>query len=156
MARLLVGPSARLLWLSRLLWLGLVVLALTGNSCRKKSTGNDDSTGVPIGEWSIRLIHGQALVRGTNDTITVRVYGTDGAAKSGILVACVAATGPFVTPNVTTRLDTNFAWWGSTPAVFYWGDGDADNHETINAWAIQTGSGDTLAHTQQSYKVIGG
>ena len=144
-------------WLPRVLLLALVMLAIAGSSCRKKSTGGDDTTDVPVGEWSIHLIHTEALIRQSADTFEVRVIGPDGLAKSGILVACVAATGPVVTANSTTRLDTSFAWWGTNPPVYYWGNGDAENHETIDAWAIQPGASlDTLAHVRRSFKVIGG
>jgi hypothetical protein len=149
-------PLAQLArWVVPLVTGVMILFALSGTSCRKKVVATDDTTGTPIGEYSIVLIHSQALIRQGNDTITVRVHDPSGAVAVGILVHSVAATGPVVTSSATTT-DTTTRPWGCNPPLMYWGTGDADNRETIDSWAIQVGTLDTLAHTRQYYKVIGG
>ncbi len=132
----------------------LVFLALYSISCREKDTVTGPDPG-PTGDWSLVLRHPQKLHSQGNDTITVRVYNPQGYLASGVNVRSRADSGiNVVTASATTLIDTLQSWWGCNPAMFYWGEGLTSHTDTIRSWAIQVGTGDTLASTVTWFEVV--
>ncbi|RQV97870.1 hypothetical protein EH220_04310 [bacterium] len=133
----------------RILVFALILLtAAMISACRDKTSIGPEPTPNPTGTWSLRLIYDGVHLESTNDTISVRVYDTNGILTGGATIQSTnVADSLQVSPTVVTTADTISSPWGTQIPLVYWGFNSTVTFDTVFCKAFVNGVevADTMA-----------